>query len=101
MPRCAQACRKILTSKAFLALKEAFQAQFSGFKQGAQLREDPFQLKRVVLVARLGRRDGQRQALIVGQKQGIGRAAGFAPLIANGRPAVLGQRVAAVELNAG
>ena len=77
--------------KGFIGIeKKAFQAQFRGFEQVAQLGKDPFQFKLVVLVAGLGRSHGQWQALVVGQEQGVGRAARLAALIADGRPAVLG-----------
>ena len=88
--------------KGFVGIqKQAFQAQFSCFEQIAQLGKDPLHLEHVVLVTGLGRGHGQRQALVVGQKERIGRAACFAALIADGYPAVLGQRVAAIELDAG
>ena len=80
--------------------KQSFQPQFGGFEQVAQLGKDPLQLERVVPVAGLGRGHGQRQALVVGQEQGVGRTARFAALVADGGPAVFGQRVAAVELDA-
>ena len=102
MPRRAHACRRAVTSEGFIGIeKKAFQAQLGGFEQVAQLGKDAFQFKSVVLVAGLGRGHGQCQALVVGQEQGIGRAARFTPLVANRGPAVLGQRVAAVELDAG
>ena len=81
--------------------KQAFQAQFGCFEQFAQLGKDALPLKRVVLVASLGRGHGQRQALVIGQKQGVSSAPRLAGLIADGPPAVLGQRVAALELDAG
>ena len=54
-----------------------------------------------MLVAGLGRGHGQRQALVVSQKHGVGRAARFAALVAGSCSAVFGQRVTAVELHAG
>lgn len=73
--------------------KQTFQAQLSGFEQVAQ--------QRVVPVAGLECDYGQRQTPVVGQKQGIGGVPSFALLIADGRSAVLGQRMAAVGLDAG
>jgi hypothetical protein len=52
-----------------------------------------------VLIARL--RDGARQGLTpaVGQKQQVSGTRRFAPLVANGRALVFGQRMAAIQLN--
>ena len=95
-------CSQAADIKGFVGIeKQALEAQPGRFEQVAQLGKDALQLERVVLVARLGRGHGQRQALVVGQEQGVGGAPGFAALVANGRPAVFGRRVAAVELDAG
>ena len=49
-----------------------------------------------------GLQRGQRQglALVVSQEQRVGGASGLAALVADGRPAVLGGGMTAVELNA-
>ena len=52
-------------------------------------------------VTRLRASNGQQLAPVVGQEEGRGGAGFLATLITDGLPAVLGGRVAAVELDAG
>ena len=71
------------------------------FQQAAPLAERGFDVKQVVVVARLRAGAGQGLARGVGQKQQLRRAGRFAALVANGRAPVFSQRVAAVELDTG
>jgi len=72
MPRHAQANHKLLTSKDLSTLRN----KPSKHKPTASSNEqssakNPFQLKRVMLIASQRRDHGQRQALVISQKQNI------------------------------
>ena len=81
--------------------KQSAHGNAGRFEQDAQLLKQGGQPEAVVVVARLGRGIGQGLALVVGQKQGRRGTGLFTPLIAHGGPAIFGERVAAVELDAG
>ena len=66
-----------------------------------QLAERGFDVKHVVVVARLWAGTGQRLAGVIGQKEQVGGARRFAARVADGRPAVFGRGVAAIELDTG
>ena len=93
---------KVIGIKGFVGVqKQPGDRNIGHFERGADFPKRGVEPVSVLVIARLRAGAGQVLALVVGQEKDRGGAGFFAALVANGLPAVLGGRVAAVEWDAG